>query len=101
MPNIPPIKRKSDDEDKYGRGLRDAPPVVIDDRPEWKGHKVGVPPGTREQFNPIAPPSMKRGGMVKRTALYRLHSGERVLPKSMARRYSEEKHGGKMDAGCR
>lgn len=47
------------------------------------------------------PPSMKRGGMVHRTAMYRLHRGEQVLKKSLAQRYREEKHGGKMDAGCR
>lgn len=93
MPDIPPIKRKLDEQDKSGAGLRGAPPITVDDRPMYKGHKVGVPPGREEMFNPIAPPSMKRGGMIKRTGLYRMHRGEQVLPKSLARRYREAKHG--------
>lgn len=36
------------------------------------------------------PPSMKKGGMIRKTGLYRLHAGEKV---SLARRYREAKHG--------
>jgi Family of unknown function (DUF6496) len=35
----------------------------------------------------------KRGGTIPRTGIYRLHEGERVIPKGLAERYREAKHG--------
>ena len=38
-------------------------------------------------------PGFKRGGMIPRTGIYRLHQGEEVLKKSLAERYRKSKHG--------
>lgn len=91
MPNIPPVKRKND-EDRFGRGLAGAPRIE-DPRDRPAPGRPYIDP-SHEGIYPLGPPkSMKRGGMVGRTAMYRLHRGERVLPKSLARRYREAKHG--------
>ena len=37
--------------------------------------------------------TLKRGGPVHATGLYRLHKGEHVIPKTLAQRYRERKHG--------
>lgn len=35
-------------------------------------------------------PGMKRGGRVKKTKVYKLHKGERVLTKKQAKRYEKK-----------
>ena len=37
---------------------------------------------------PIA--SMKKGGMVKKTGLYRLHAGEMVMPSGMVKKMADK-----------
>ena len=41
----------------------------------------------------LRPPGFKHGGRVTATGLYRVHKGEHVIPKSLAMRYRERKHG--------
>jgi hypothetical protein len=44
----------------------------------------GVDEGRKMLFSPV--PGFKRGGSVKRTGVYRLHKGERVIPASRSKR---------------
>jgi hypothetical protein len=44
----------------------------------------GIDEGRKILFSPV--PGFKRGGDVKRTGVYKLHKGERVIPAGRSRR---------------
>jgi hypothetical protein len=76
-------------------GLFDRPPALEKQRTPPREVELApkLPPGTYPVEKGLPAPSMKRGGAVRVSGLYRLHKGEQVMPKSVAGRYREKKHG--------
>jgi hypothetical protein len=85
-----------------GSAPAEMPPMLGSEKgpakPAQKGRHIGSDdnPQLRAMAENVAAPlqrvqGFKRGGTIPRTGIYRLHEGERVIPKSLASRYREMK----------
>lgn len=72
--------------EKSDRGPTKATSKRSSDDPEHKDDSVEQPKSRWQKFRSNLAGSFKKGGRVKKTGVYRLHKGEKVIPANKVKR---------------